>query len=43
MAVPLTRVVTPAKAGAYHRRMKLERREMDSRLRGNDEGLTIGE
>ena len=29
--------VTPAKAGVHHRNNKIERRVMDSRLRGNDE------
>jgi hypothetical protein len=29
--------VTPAKAGGHHRRIKFERRVMDSRFRGNDE------
>ncbi len=30
-------VVTPAKAGAHHLRLKFVAQGMDSRLRGNDE------
>jgi hypothetical protein len=38
MNLEFLQLVTPAKAGVHHRRMKLKRRVMDSRLRGNDEG-----
>jgi hypothetical protein len=32
-------IVTPAKAGVHHRQIKFQQRAMDSRLRGNDEGV----
>jgi hypothetical protein len=38
MNLEFLQLVTPAKAGVHHRWNKFDRQEMDSRLRGNDEG-----